>query len=273
MLTCAKGCLIFDTADFIKARSSRSHGISTNNEFRTDLDLASEAVQIKGDGVYSLVRSALQLPPLPLNSVIPVQQILTRLPEVDNWYRLLFKKTTEPLDWIKIQGSIIVPAADGFHLGFNLTEDLYRTVEQRLPGSITENFDVKPFAHSNGATLVGFSSKHVWPNEPGAVSLGIPAAISSTLDNNFAVILPIEIAGVKYDISEMELIYLLMFYFSSIARYQPHLWLQLQAGAKDFSVLLCQNILTSCENKFLRLVIARLYYTISLPLMPALSTA
>lgn len=39
MLTCAKGCLTFDTPDFMKSKASRSHGISTNNEFRTNVEL------------------------------------------------------------------------------------------------------------------------------------------------------------------------------------------------------------------------------------------
>jgi len=190
------------------------------------------------------------------------------LPEVDGWYRLLFNKGKEPLDWIKINGPIVVQASDGYHVGFNLAEESFKSIEPRLPALVKDNFNANGFKHSSGEMLVGFSSKNVWPSEQQAVSLGTPAVLSPTLDNNNALILPIEINNVKYDFSEVELIYLLIFYFSSLARYQPHLWLQLQAGAKDFSVLLCQNILTSCENKFLRLVNARLYYTVSLPLSP-----
>jgi len=268
MLTCAKGCLAFAFPDFMKSSESRRHGISTNNEFRNTLDLTNETVRITGDGVYSLVRAALQLARLPPNSSIQIQHILTRLPEVDGWYRLLFNRTKEPLDWIKINGSIVVPSSDGYHVGFSLAEDLYRSVESRIPTTIRDSFNIQGFKHSSGEMFTGFSSKNVWQNEHQAISLGTPAVLSRTLDNNNALILPIETDGVKYDFSEVELNYLLMFYFSSIARYQPHLWLQLQAGAKDFSVLLCQNILSSCENKFLRLVNARLYYTVSLPLIP-----
>ena len=97
---------------------------------------------------------------------------------------------------------------------------------------------------------------------------GIPAVISSTLDNNYALIFPVEVDGCRHDFSEIELTYILTFYFSSIARHQPHLWLQLHAGAKDFSALLCRDILNSCENKFLRLLNAKLNYTTSWSLAP-----
>ena len=92
MLTCAKGSLVFSTPDFMKSKLSRRHGISTNNDFKNSLDLNTEAVQVSGDGVYSLVRAALGFEPLSASSSTQVQHILTRLPEVDGWYRLLFGK-------------------------------------------------------------------------------------------------------------------------------------------------------------------------------------
>lgn len=101
----------------------------------------------------------------------------------------------------------------------------------------------------------------------------MPTAVAKMLDNNFAVILPLEIEGVKYDIGEIELMFLLMFYFSSIARYQPHLWLQLHAGTRDFSPILCRDLLNCCENKFLYLLNAKLNYTVSLPLTEPPATA
>jgi hypothetical protein len=164
MLTCAKGSLVFSTPDFMKSKLSRRHGISTNNDFKNSLDLNTEAVQVSGDGVYSLVRAALGFEPLSASSSTQVQHILTRLPEVDGWYRLLFGKGTDPLDWIKLSGPIVVPAADGYHVGFNLLEEFHRSIEPRLPASVKNNFNVNVFKHSNGEMFVGFSSN------PGRVS-------------------------------------------------------------------------------------------------------
>lgn len=86
----------------MKSKSSRVHGIHTNNEFRTDIDLTNDIIKIGSQGIYPLLRAALELPPLPHKLKIPIHQILTRLPEVDINYRLMFKKVQQPLDWFKI---------------------------------------------------------------------------------------------------------------------------------------------------------------------------
>lgn len=107
----------------------------------------------------------------------------------------------------------------------------------------------------------------VWPTPEAARSIGVPPVMTPNGNASCNVILPLQCNGVLYDISEVELNFLLMFYLSSIARYQPHLWLQMHAGTEDFSALLTQTLLNTCENHFLGLVWARLYYTMSLPLV------
>lgn len=268
MLACVKGCLVFGTPDFMKSRKSRLHGLSTNNEFRSQLDLSKEVIRLKEDGMYALARSALELPPLPAPCDIQLHDILTRLPEIDGPYRLLFQKNEGQRNWLKIDGEILMTSPEGIRVGFNLPEELYKKIEMRLPETILAGFDKSSIQTDSGETRISYLSKAAWTSQPGAVSWGIPAVISSTMDNNYALIFPVNFDGARHDFSEIELTFMLMFYFSSIARYQPHLWLQLHAGAKDFSALLCRDILNSCENKFLRLVNSKLNYTISLPLAP-----
>lgn len=266
MLACAKGCLAFYMPDFMKSRDSRSHGIHTQKEFKPEAELATDFVRISDVGVYRLLREALELPPLPAGLQIPIDQILSRLPEVDISYRLLLRKAEQPQDWFRISGNIVIQTGTVFRTQFSLPEGLYAQVGDRLPISVLEKYETSDKVDERQERHRLFSSKDAWPTYAAAASWGMPATIGETIDNNYALILPIEIGGERHDVAEIELMFLLLFYFSSIARYQPHLWMQLHAGAKDFSPLLCRDLLNHCENKFLKLVNSKLSYTISLPL-------
>jgi YaaC-like Protein len=268
MLACAKACLVFAIPDFVKSAAARTHGISTDNVFRERIDIATETLVIRGNGIYPFLRRILGLKAFPANTTIPVEELLVRLPEIDRWYRLLFGKGAPQEHWFAINGNIMVQDQAGVRIGFNLTPEFYQKIVSRMPESLISNFDINPFKTVDDQERVGLLGKLVWPTQEAALSIGVPPVMTMSGDGNSCnVILPLEINGVLYDISEVELFFLVMFYMSSIARYQPHLWLQMHAGTEDFSALLTQTLLSTSENRFLALVWSRLYYTMSLPLV------
>lgn len=267
MLTVVKSGLVFKFPDFFRDEKNLLHGISAGDRVKTEVDFQKEYVEIHKGGVHPLARNALEHALFSEGTKITLHEILTRLPEVDATYRFVCQSQTASIDCVKIWGSVIYrDAADNLvRIGFQLPQDVFDPVKVRLPTEITENFEITT-ASESGQTIAKFRSKQTWDNEISALA-GMPDSLTSTLDQNFALVLPIEISGKTYQVTELELMYLIIFDLSSLARYQPHLWVALQAGAADLNVLLCQDILRSCENKFLSLVQKELYYAGLLPLI------
>lgn len=270
MLAVVKGALVFEFPDYFCDRKHLRHGISAGDRAKTAIDFRTEYINVHETGVFPLGRAAFEQVPFAKDTRLFLTEILTRLPEVDATYRHVFGRHDDPLGYVKIEGSVLYrdPQEQRIRLGFHLPPDLFDGIKERLPATVVENAEIGTIDIS-GKTRVSFKSKQSWDNESAAMD-AIPRSLTPTLDNNFALILPIEKSGKKYEVSELELIYLGVFYFSSLARYQPHLWLDLQAGTENLGVLLCQDVLRSSENKFLALLQRELHYAGLLPLVESI---
>lgn len=273
MLAVTKAGLVFQFPDYFTQSRNLHHGISAGESAKAKVEFENASVFLLDPGIYPLIRRALQYEAFAAKTAIPLSEIFTRLPETDGTYRLLFAQQEKPPDYVRITGHIIYrDAADKkVRLGFQLPKEMFDSIKDRFPDEIVKGMDIVE-EDTVGGTIVTLRSKQCWENEV-AASSQTPRETSTTLDNNTALILPMMFHGRKHRISEAELMFLAMFYFSSLARYQPHLWLEMHAGLKNLAVILCQQIIQSCENKFLGLVHRELQYAGLLPLVENVKAA
>ena len=266
MLTAVKAALVFDRPDFFLTKASRKHGL---NRIKANApSLISDRLTVQGSGVFQLARKALRGKEIPEGTEISINEILKRLPEVLVTYSMVVPGSAEKfwktvLPWTATKGP-----GEPYRIVFDLAKEYADANQAELPEELINDFHVlQPDEKTNR-----YASKSGWNVENDArleIERGQPSFLAPTLDGGAALILPISLNGFKHQLTEIELIYLITFYFSEIARYVPHFWLNLHTGAADFSVLLCQDVLRSCENKFLQLLQKPLSFAIVLTMKKA----
>jgi len=268
MLTAAKAALTFDTADFFLTKPSMKHGL--NRIKNTASTLGADSLNVQNVGVFQLARNAIGGAPIAADTPIPIDEILKRLPEVAVAYNLVargtdVKFTRTKLPWVASSGP-----SQLFRIVFDLPKPYSEANREELPDAILNEFDL--LTPGPAPDINRYVSKSGWAAENDAkavVERGQPPFLTPTLDGEAALLLPINLNGIKLQFTEIELILMVTFYFSEIARYMPHIWLQLHSGQASFSVLLCQDVLRSCENKFLQLLQKQLVYTLMVTLRGA----
>jgi YaaC-like Protein len=270
MLAATKASLTFTDCDFFLTAPSRKHGLS-RDKTTGQSSLTDARLTIQVNGVFPSARARLHRSATPADLKVRVDEILCRLPDTFGSYRLYTKGSetqfiqTEPA-WVARSPLVSSPA----HIVFDLPEAAVEAKRSLLPPCLATDFEVvRPHA---GA--LRFVSHQTWAEERDAnleLQRGFVSALAPTLDNKAAFILPIEIDGTLHQFTEIELIYLITFYFSEIARYSPHIWLQMHSGAENFSVLLCQDVLRACENKFLQSLQNKMVYAVLTPFAQAMS--
>jgi hypothetical protein len=262
MLSAVKAALTFATPDFFLTPASGRHGIGRLK--MNQPALMTDCLKVQNVGVFRLARTAIGGPALPPGTQLPVYEILRRLPEAVVTFKLVSNNADAKLiftrnPWVATSGP-----NQPFRIIFEIPIDEVTANQSDLPATITSDYTLLPNAQSK---VNVYGSNAGWNTERDAQTelfRGEPEFLSPMLDGSrSAVILPFMINGTQCQFTEIELIFLITFYFSEIARYMPHVWLQIHSGAQDFSVLLCQDILRSCENKFLQLLQNRLTYTVA----------
>lgn len=262
MLSAVKAALIFATPDFFLTPASGRHGIS---RLRINQPaLMTDSLKVQDAGVFRLARTAIGGAALPPRTQLSVYEILRRLPEAVITFKLVSNNADAKLLFTRNAWVASAGPNEPFRIVFEIPVDAVSANKSDLPHGISSDYALVPLAPSQ---VHLYASKAGWSSERDAQTellRGEPEFLSPMLDGSrSAVILPFMINGTQCQFTEIELILLITFYFSEIARYMPHVWLQIHSGAQDFSVLLCQDVLRSCENKFLQLLQNRLTYTIT----------
>ena len=265
MLATVKASLVFQFPDFFLTRSHLKHGLTSGEKIRDRLDFERESVRILPDGVYPLARKAIGLSSWPDDSSISVQEILTRLPGVNESYRIFCHKALVPDNLAHITGDIVYyePAEGGFMASFWLPKKELDKFGGRFP-DLSSFFGIQDAVDQNGQPIRMFRSKAYW----GAAELArqnLPLCVT-TAQGTSGVLFPVVVGKHSVEVSEIELYFMIMYYLSELARYQPKLWLEVQSGTKDLNVLLCRDLIQTCENRFLDLLQARLATSFLLPL-------
>ena len=266
MLSVAKACLTFAIPDFFLTDASMKHGIN-RVKAGDEPNLKSAEINIQDQGVFQLARRAIGGVAVPGNTKVRLDDVLQRLPEITVAYGLAsrrfegeYARITSP--WVAHE-----KIDEPFHIVFDLPREFVEAKKALLPSALLTDFKV---IEPDKASL-RYVSKAGWETQEVAqfqISRATLPFLSSTLDGRAAFFLPISAGKSVLQFTELELLYLVIFYLSEVARYMPHVWLQLQEGQENFAVLLCQEVLRSCENKFLQLVQQRMVYAITLPFGP-----
>jgi hypothetical protein len=269
MLAATKASLTFTDCDFFQTAPSRKHGLS-RDKTKGQTSLTDARLTIQASGVFPSARARLHNSATPHDLKVPIDEILRRLPDTFGSY-LLYTKGSET-QFIQTQPAWVARpvVSSPVHIVFDLPEAAVEAKRSLIPASLSTDFDlIRP-----EPGVLRFASRQTWADERDAnieIQRGFVAALTTTLDNKAAFILPIEIGGTLHQFAEIELIYLITFYFSEVARYSPHVWLQMHSGAENFSVLLCQEVLHACENKFLKLLQNKMVYAVLTPFAQAMA--
>ncbi len=272
MLCVVKGALVLWKADYFTRRNNLHHGITSPAAgFLTDFP--GNFVSMTKEGVAPLCREALGEPPMDPSTQIAMHEILIRLPDIVHMYRLVFNRK-EDYQFTVLPNVFFHDNKTGvFYIQFDLLQEPLNRLRAKLPTRLATDFSESTI-DEGGQKLSRFVSKKTWPTREMAEAIGLPSFMAplpalANGDVTFSFILPIERAnGTLIEVSHIELIYWLVFHLSSLARYQPHLWLTMHSGSSDMVALVSRDVLATCENTFLFLLITRLRYAMGLPFIP-----
>src|SRR3970040_765706 len=95
MLSMVKAALVFKYPDYFLVSEHLDHGLTIGPRVRRQFDFNTDHIALKQRGIYQLARRALAFPPLPAGLQITLNDVMTRLPDVDEGYRLLFRLRNE----------------------------------------------------------------------------------------------------------------------------------------------------------------------------------
>jgi hypothetical protein len=200
-----------------------------------------------------LGRKALELPSLPTGFRISLHDIITRLPTSDIAYRALFKLSAAEGNCFQFLSSlndiIITTASQQFAAALVVPEDAWNVFKPRLPDSFLTEFEPEPLRLPHPSGFLRLVSKTRSPQRP---ELEILITRHVALANNTAYVLAKITSGAhEYKFCELELLYLFTFFLSSLARYQPHIWNDVQSGKDDLAAAVVNDVLEAAENRFL----------------------
>ncbi len=266
MLNLAKGLMAIDSPDFFQNKENLRHGLSVKEGDKHSFRYDTEAVVLHQKGLYSLGRKAIGLPPICAPDervVVRIADILKALPDL---YWDYFKLTkTEPHEMNTFSFGIpdrqFNSYLQQFYVDTHIDKQTYMKVKERLPVDLEEHFIFESF-DPNGIHL---KSKLSTPNIQELQNLLDTFSTLLLATNNRFITLTfdcqVESKGAakteRLSFKELELIYLLTFYMSNLARYRPHIWDAAISGRENEFVTLFKRFLYYADSKFIGLVASR----------------
>lgn len=257
MLSMVKAALVFKFPDYFQVSDHLRHGVTIGPPARRPFAFRDDYVELKGAGVYQLARRALDFPRLPADLRLTLHDILTRLPDLDSWYRILLHLPDTESNCLRfLQGPDLALRQDEntheYFVSLHLTADQYDSFRGKFPRRFSREFP-SSFRVIEGQRVREFASRTRNRNRAEVAAAG-DRLIAYDANNNLYVIATLTGQGRRHTFVEIELHYLLMFYLSNLARYQPHIWSQIYSGRNDQSAIVIQGFIRTCENKFLQLL-------------------
>ncbi len=268
MLNLAKGLMAVDAPDFFQIRNNLHHGLSARDGSKDTFKFEEERIVILPEGIYGFGRKAVNLPAIcgqNERAVLKISDIFKALPDL-YW------------DYMKL-GNIEANDMNTFYFGnpdqqFNayaqqfyaqtfINRGVYDAVKAKLPVALEESFFFEP--QPTGMQLL--KSKLNTVNVQELVDL--LNGFSTGLLNGNARFIPLKIEcaiegpqqgasrNEQLVFSELEVLYVLMFYMSTLARYRPHIWEAAISGRENGFVTLFKKFLYYADSKFIGLISAR----------------
>jgi YaaC-like protein len=267
MLNLVKGMMAVDAPDFFQDRDNLQHGLSPREGAKDKFTFQEERIVLHPDGVYSLGRKAVGQSSVCADNervVLNIADIFKALPDL-YW------------DYMKL-GSVEPKHMNTFHFGlperqFNsysqqfyvntfIDRTVYEDVKARLPVSLEEKF-----MFELQGTSLHLKSKLNTGNVQELVNL--LDSFSTLLWSTNTRFVPLKFDCViegpqqgatrteQLAFTELEMLYILMFYMSTLARYRPHIWDAAISGKENEFVTVFKKFLYYADGKFIALISTR----------------
>jgi YaaC-like Protein len=264
MLNLVKGLLAVDMPDFFQDRENLRHGVTTRDGANNRFVFEEEKIILLAKGVYSLGRKAVRQPPHCGKNervVLRVADLLKALPDL--YWDFMKVGRVQPQNMNTFYFGIPQQEFNGysqqFYLNTFIDAAVFSQVRARLPLSLEDAFIFG--AQGNSLYL---KSKLSSANIQELVNL--LDGFSTMLLSTNARFIPLKFDSIiegpqqgatrteQLVFSELEILYILMFYMSTLARYRPHIWDAAISGKQNEFVTLFKRFLYYADAKFIALI-------------------
>jgi YaaC-like Protein len=267
MMNLVKGLLAVDAPDYFLNRDNLWHGISVREGDKHTFKFSDENVTLFPRGIYGLGRISVGLPPLCAADekvVVRVEDIFKALPDLFWDYQKVAK--LEPRDMNTFAFGFperqFNSYSQEFYVDAYITRPVYEQVKDRLPLNIEELFNFEAMANES----IHLKSKLNTSNTQELVDL--LDTFSTVLMTSNARFIPLKFACAIEDgkrnsrteqmtFCELEMLYILTFYMSTLARYRPHIWDAAISGRETEFVTVFKKFLYYADSKFIGLIATR----------------
>jgi hypothetical protein len=267
MLNLVKGLMAVDAPDFFQDRSNLWHGLNARDGANDRFTLQEERVVLHPRGIYSFARKALHQPPVCGQNetvVLKIADILNALPDL--YWDYMKIGNAQPKDmntfYFGVPEQQFNSYSQQFYVHTFIERAVYEDVKARLSVSLEERF----LFDSQGTSL-HLKSKLNTGNFQELVNL--LNDFSTLLWSTNVRFIPLKFDCIvegpqkgasrceKLAFTELEMLYILMFYMSTLARYRPHIWDAAISGKENEFVTLFKKFLYYADGKFIALVASR----------------
>lgn len=268
MLNLAKGLMAVDAPDYFQNRKNLWHGLSPREGDQHKFNFGEERVVAHAEGIYSIGRKTVGLPSLCAQNekvVLRISDIFKALPDLYWDYMKLGR--VEPKDMNTFYFGVPQQQFNSYAQQFyanTFIEDktVYENVKARLSVVLEDKFIFEP----QGTDSFQLKSKLNTRNIQELVDLlNSFSTVLMTTDTRFVPLkFDCAVEGPQGTIrteqlvfTELEMLYILMFYMSTLARYRPHIWDAAISGRETEFVTVFKKFLYYADSKFIGLISTR----------------
>ncbi len=260
MMAVAKACLVFQWPDYFLNSKALGHGLSAGPRVKGNFSFEERIKITHADSIFQRLHLALSGQSVLVGEEVSLHELLLHWPAVQPIYKLVSRPPQND-KCVQLYELHTFDAADGQRHSFKIPEKVLDHGD--IPSELSRSYERGPsyLDVSVGMQLVPMVGRQVY-STPGAAAINIPSCISAFPDGSGWLMLKTKLANSSEVFGLLEIMYLALFYFGSLARYHPDLWLSLHSGNKDLNVLVARELLQSSENYFLSGVQWRMRYAL-----------
>ncbi|MFQ5691505.1 MAG: YaaC family protein [Nitrospinota bacterium] len=246
MMSFMRALITLVSPDFFTDQEDLYHGIKMMDRDRSGYRLAERRVRVARNGLFPQVHAIVDGKKI-RETELSLMEVFTRLPDLYYNCLYVYDLTDVEMNCARlIQAGVRKTDVDGTMWVQIEMESPLCDEPDRLPRLLREAFEVVEDASPVRVWASALRSREI--NDLAGILIRLREL---SLEDERFLIRPVpSTKGEPVQFSELELHYLMMFYLSSIARYQPHLWGELLIGRKTPETLLVRNFIESSEKKF-----------------------
>jgi hypothetical protein len=256
-----------DGPDYFQDKDNLRHGISIKPGDKYTFKFSEECVVLHPNGIYSLGRKSFGLPEICAANekiVVRIADIFKGLPEL--YWDFMKVGNVQPQEMNTFPFGIPTQQfnqySQQFYVDTYINQGHYDQIKNRLPVDLGDTFIMDPPA----AGSIHLKSKLNTANIQELVTL--LNKFSTMLMTSNARFIPLKFTCVVQgpggtprnedrSFTELELLYILTFYMSNLARYRPHIWDAAISGRENEFVTVFKKFLYYADSKFIALIANR----------------